>query len=959
MFSNFQNQWWVAIKLRVRELLVLFLLTSSLFAQGKVTGRVYDGENGGELIGVNVFIEGTNIGAATDIDGAYIIQNVEPGEYHLIFSMIGYAKKIVTEVKVKANETTKIDVTLLPETFQTDEVVITAKLANDNEASLLIKRQKSLSVSDAISAEMISRSGSGNAADAVSKITGASVVGGKYVYVRGLGDRYSSTHLNGTELPSADPDKRSFNLDLLPSNLLDNITTVKSFTPDKPGNFSGGIVDVGTRNYPEKMSFKISSSSSFNSNTTFNNNFLSYSGGKNDWLGYDDGYRSLPGQLMDNNYRIPTPNESRSNPEKAAELDKISNMLNPQMWTMTRKAPLNQSYSISFGNQENLFGKPFGYVASLSYLRSYSFYEDGSVGRWELAGPVETADELNNYMQLKDSKASEEALWGGLVNLAYKPHANHDFSAKFIISQSGESVTRFQSGSWPDQLGDSPVYETRSLLYTERSLRTYQTSGEHLFPDLNGLRIDWTGTFSHSEQDEPDLRFFSNDYLVEGSDTSYAISINNYNAPTRFFRFLEEQNNSFKVDLSMPFKQWSDLQGKFKAGGSFSGIGRDFTERRFEIRNAGNARYNGNPEEYFVNQAGIVRIDSVRNRYYFGNYLFDASALRNNYTGDQTISAFYGMIELPLTHDLKMITGARFETTAMEVVSADTTVEKGELNNEDILPALSLIYGINETMNLRFAYGKTLARPNFREMAPFRSFEFLGDFQFLGNPDLERTLIDNLDLRWEWYPAPGEIIAVSAFYKIFTNPIERAFNPSTEVVSFQNVPSGTSYGAEFEFRKNLGDISSLLSNFLINTNFSLIYSKVDIPDKEFNTLIKVFDPAAVKSRPLFGQSPYIVNVELAYQNNNTGTSAGLYYNVAGERLAEVTLGATPDVYEKPKQMLDLNISQEIYQGINMKFAVKNILDSKTRNVIEYKGNDYVYSEYSNGRSFTVGLSYSL
>jgi len=959
MFSNFQNQWWVAIKLRVRELLVLLLLTSSLFAQGKVTGRVFDGENGGTLIGVNVFIEGKNIGAATDIDGIYIIQGVERGEHTLVFSMIGYSKKSVTEVIINKDETVKIDVTLLPESFQTEEVVITAKLAVDNEASLLIKRQKSLSVSDAISAEMISRSGMGNAADAVSKITGASVVGGKYVYVRGLGDRYSSTHMNGTELPSADPDKRSFNLDLLPSNLLDNITTVKSFTPDKPGNFSGGIVDVGTRNYPEKMSFKISTASSYNSNTSFNNNFLTYSGGNNDWLGFDDGARSLPGQLTDGEYKIPTPNESRSDAQKAAELDRVSGMLNPQMWTVTKKAPLNQNFSISFGNQENVFGSPFGYVASISYMRGYSYYNNGSVGRWELAGPVETADELNNYMLLKDAKASEEALWGGLVNLAYKVHPNHDLSAKAIISQSGESISRYQTGKWPDQLGENPVYETRSLLYTERSLRTYQASGEHMFPEFFGLRVDWTGTLSTSEQDEPDLRFFSNDYLIEDNDTSFAISINNYNAPTRFFRTLQEDNRSFKADFSLPFKQWSELQAKIKFGTSFTEIGREFNERRFEIRNAGGAHYNGDPEEYFINQSGIIRIDSVRNRYYFGNYLFDASALRNNYTGDQIVSAAYGMVELPLDRSLKMIAGLRYETTSMEVASADTSVQKGELNNEDILPALSLIYGINQNMNLRFAYGKTLARPNFREMAPFRSFEFLGDFQFLGNPDLERTLIDNLDLRFEWFPAPGEIVAVSAFYKIFTNPIERAFNPSTEVISFQNVPEGTSFGAEFEFRKNLGTLTDLLSNFLLNTNFSLIYSKVDIPEKEYNTLIKIFDPAAQKSRPLFGQSPYIVNIELAYQNNNSGTTAGLFYNVAGERLAEVTLGATPDVYERPKQMLDLNISQRIYEGIDMKFGIKNILDSKTRNVIEYKGKEYTYSEYSNGRSFTVGLSYSL
>jgi len=305
------------------------LLAVNVFAQsGILTGSVIDSKNGEQLIGANLLLEGTNIGAATDLDGKFIIKNIAAGSYNLFASMIGYTKVTVTGIVIKPNEIMETNISLSPEAYQTEEVIISAKLILNNENPLLKFRQKSNSVSDAISSELISRMGSSNAADAMNKVTGVSVVSGKYIYVRGLGDRYSSTQLNGTELPSADPDKKSFNLDLFPANILDNITTIKSFTPDKPGSFSGGIVDISTKKYPDKFTLNFSSSSSFNSLTTFNSEFLTYSGGSKDWLGYDDGKRSLPALLADPGAKLPSPNSSRRNSELAYQLDELTKSFN-------------------------------------------------------------------------------------------------------------------------------------------------------------------------------------------------------------------------------------------------------------------------------------------------------------------------------------------------------------------------------------------------------------------------------------------------------------------------------------------------------------------------------------------------------------------------------------------------------------------------------------------------------
>lgn len=937
--------------------MILFFSTNLLAQSGKITGTVIDTETGEPVIGCNILIEGTSMGAAADINGSYVINNVPAGTYSLRFSSIGYAKSTVTEVEVKENELTKIDILLQVESFETEEVVVTAKLLENNEASLLVKRQKSSSISDAISAEAISRSGSSNAADAMTKVTGASVVGGKYVYIRGLGDRYSSTQLNGTELPSADPDKKSFNLDLFPSSLLDNLVTIKSFTPDKSGSFTGGLVDVTTKNYPEKLTIDFSASGSYNT-ATGNNEFLTYSGGNKDWLGFDDGARSIPSALTDPSIAIPSPNAARRDREQALELDRLTKSFNPEMAPSRSAAPVNSSYSFSAGDQINLLGSPLGYTASLSYSRNYNFYDDGQVGRWQLSGNANDAENLNNYMLLNDVKASDEVLWGGLINLAYKPAGNHDISFRYLYTQSGESTSRYQAGEWSDQLGSTPVYETRSLLYTERNLQTYQFGGEHFFEDLLGSTIDWTASFSNTKQDEPDLRFFSNDYVYDEDNEEYYYSINknSYNEPTRFFRNLNEENQNFKLNVSVPFKQWNGFQSKLKLGGGITKVNRDFRERRFELRRS-TANYTGDPADYFTNQTGIV--DSTNGRYLFGTYLFDASTLRSNYDGSQNINAIYAMLELPVFGNLKLIGGARYETTEMEVTSHDTTSPAASLDDKDILPAASLIYQLSDNMNLRFSYGKTIARPSFRELAPFRSFEFLGDFIFSGNADLERTLVDNFDIRWEWFTRPGELYAVSFFYKDFTNPIERAFNPTTELVSYQNVSRGFTYGAEFEIRKRLDIIGDLFSNFFVNANFSFVKSQVDIPDDEYDILIKPNDPNAEKNRPLFGQSPYIVNLELAYVDYESGTSAALLYNIFGERLSEVTLGVTPDVYEQPRGMLDFTLSQKIGYGFGVKLSAKNILNSKIEKTIDFNNTEYVFHSYTPGRNFSLGVSYSL
>ncbi len=403
----------------------------------------------------------------------------------------------------------------------------------------------------------------------------------------------------------------------------------------------------------------------------------------------------------------------------------------------------------------------------------------------------------------------------------------------------------------------------------------------------------------------------------------------------------------------MTFKQWSGLSSKVKLGGALANSDRSYTQRHFEFRQD-RIDYTGDPQAFFA-QTGILDSSNV-NRITFTNYVQEIPSKENNYDGMEKINAAYAMVELPVLYDLRLIGGARFETTRMDIQSLDTTV--AELNADDLLPSVSLVYQLSENMNFRLAYGKTLARPTLRELSPLRTFEFLDDDLYGGNPDLKHTLIDNYDFRWEWFSRPGEIYAVSLFYKKFKDPIERVYNIGAAKYSHQNVDNGIVYGAEFEIRKNLDIISSYLSDFAINTNLSLIHSQVDIPEDELK-LIRQFDSNPDTRRPLYGQSPYLVNIELSYANIENGTSVAVMYNVFGKRLSEVIYGATPDVYEMSSPILDLTATQDLAFGFKLKFSAKNLLNSSMRKMIEFKGTEYPFNVYTTGRQYSVGLSYSI
>jgi len=955
----------------VKKHILVTLLGFALFlpfqlkaqSTGTITGTVVDAETGETIIGANVVIEGTTTGASTDIDGKYTIRGIEEGTYTFVFSYISYQKQTVTGVEIVAGEVLTLDVALNTETEELGDVVVTADAILDNEAGLLRQRQKSIAFSDAISAESISRTGSGDAADALKKVVGASVVSGKYVYIRGLGDRYTSTHLNGSELPSADPNRKSFQLDMFPSNLLENIVTLKTFTPDKPGNFSGGLVDISTKDFPERLSFQLTASTGFNTQSSFSDLAIG-DPGDTDFLGYDNGRRSIPDEVMDyisSGNEIPSLRDTRSDPEATEILDRLSKSFNNEFRPREQSSTMNQSYGISLGNQFPLFGNDLGYTASFSYSQGYSGYDDGGVSRYDLVGNYYDSELLARRLDVSDVSGERNVDWGGMANLSYRLNPNNRVSLRYLRTQSGTAEGRYLEGFQQD-IPDA-LFQTRTVQYTERSLQTWQLSGKSYFENFLKTTIEWKGSTAYNIQDEPDLRYFTTqvDTFPSGA-VLYSSPTNNFQRPGRFYRDLEESNRTAGVDITIPFTSFNNNSANLKFGGSILDVDRDFNERRFDFytdtRNFSLNDVEGDVDAFFDSVGVLGYTNSGRPR--FGNYVQDASTDRSNYDAKNRTDAAYLMTELPLTDWLKLIGGVRLEKMELEVVSQDTSLDAGRLSNTDYLPSLNAIISLSDNMNIRTAYTKTVARPTFRELAPYITFDFVGGLLFQGNAELKRTLITNYDVRWEYFTGPGEVLAVSGFYKELQNPLERVIRTDigNDALSIQNVEEGRVFGLEMEVRKNLGFLSHGLRHFNLSTNLTLVRSEVNIPELEL-IVAREARPDAPTTRDLQGQSPFIFNLDLGYANPEIGFTSSVSYNKFGDRLSIVAEGATPDIYERGYGSLNFTANKKLLGNFELSFKASNLLDPEIKQSQLFKGDEYLYSAYQTGRTFSLGIKYIL
>jgi len=920
---------------------------------GSIQGSITDSWEGNALPGVNVSVRGTTLGASSDIGGRFQLQGVPQGNHILIFNKSGYTRATVADVRVIAAQLSTVNLEMKPEFYELEPFDVISDPQLDQSVALLSERQDAAALTDAIGSDFFSRAGAGNAADIMTKVTGASVVGGKYVFIRGLGERYSNTTLNGAEVPSADPDKRAVQMDIFPANAIQSVVTSKTFTPDRPGGFSGGSVDIITKSFPERFTAQLGFGTSYNTQASLNDAFLTYPGGSMDWAGRDDGTRQLPSeweagginaQDYINETRSGGGRTDESRQAAADELIRLTGLFGPVMRPNRGTSGLDHNFNASVGNTKKVWGRDLGFLFGVSYDRDYSFYGDGRTGRHKVSGDV-----IDTDLWLTDARGVEEVNWGSLVTLAYKVSENHEFGFNFLFNHNSEDEARIQSG-FLESFEDS-TFETSVLHYTIRELRSFQLKGSHAFPNLLDMQTDWIAALSSTSQDEPDLRFFS----FDRSDTGRInIALSGYDAPTRYFRELLENNKNLKLDNTIPFSAWSGLESKLKFGAYFSGTERTYEERRFAYNTTSNPRWNdlvtGGDPNAFLDDENLTYEATRRGTYRFNKYIQELPF--NNYSGEQTIHAFYSMVDIPIVERWKVVTGARYEATDLSVENSGERTGSSAINESAVLPAASMVYELKQDMNLRLAYGKTLARPTFREIALVPVFDFIGGDILIGNPDLDITSINNYDIRWEWFPKPAEVLAASLFYKTLSAPIEKQFVTANRQVQYQNRDEATVYGLELEARKSLEGLSENLSDFTVGGNFTYVVSEVNVTPFEYEF-------GRNDTRQLAGQSPYIANFDISYNNDRSGTVVSLFYNIFGPRLAVVgsSSPARPNAFEQPVGTLDLTLSQQITEHWRLKFSVRNILDPTIDVTQEFGGEEFIYSSYKRGRSFGMSLSY--
>ena len=814
-------------------------------------------------------------------------------------------------------------------------------------------------VQDSIGAEQMSRGVGSSAGDAVSKVTGTTVVDGKFVVVRGLSDRYTSTTLNGGDVPSADPYRKSVQLDLVPANMVESIVVTKTFTPDQPGGFTGGAINIVTKSFPERRTISFSAGMGYNTQTT-GKDYLSSIGGR-DWTAMDDGSRGLSAKL-DNVKPTDLGGTSssgvvRNNRATADRIQSVLQELGPAQFAGVRKtAPPNQSYAFSWGDTVNLLTKPLGYFVGVNYKRDYNTYGDGLSRRY-------TADFSRPEIRrdLKEQRGTEETAWGSVVNLAYQPHPDHEVAFTFVYNQVGEDTARHLEGYNVDNHPDLLVQD--QLFYAERNLNTYQFKGRHQFPDVRDMKVDWLVSLSNTSQDEPDARFF---HYTRSTNAvpSYQLGFSGIDPirPSRYFRRLEENNLNWKLDDTLPFRVPNGQEGEIKLGLLQSFSDRTFTERTFAY--AGDSGFStlGDPNRYLTaDMLSYVVTRQGRNTNYNFRRFFDNVTIGNNrYQGSQEIGAQYAMVEIPVTRSLRILGGARVESTDLEVTAFNPNIgsTNGTIQATDLLPAAGLVINLRSNMNLRFNFGRTIARPTYREFAPVTLYDLPTDTLVEGNPNLQRSKIDNFDLRWEWFPRPGEVLSLSAFYKDISQPIERFSKDLTDgTVSYVNFPQAKVYGVELELRKALDFVDPLLAPFSAGMNLSLITSELALDADTLRNKRRYGYTGGAK-RSLYDQSPYVLNADLTYNNPRMGTTATLQTSMAGKRIFVAT-GAGEDVFEHPPIGLDFVLTQKLTRHLRLKLSARNLLDLPYRRSYGEDPTQFPYSSYRRGRLFSLSLTCDL
>ncbi|NJL26030.1 MAG: TonB-dependent receptor [Calothrix sp. SM1_5_4] len=815
-----------------------------------------------------------------------------------------------------------------------EEVVVLAPKVKGSVSALVEVRRQSSAVADVLGAEQMARSGDSDAASSLRRVTGLTLVNGKFVYVRGLGERYSSVQMNSFSLPSPEPSRRVVPLDLFPTSALESVLVQKSYSPDLPGEFGGGVIQLQTRTLPDKFYFRASLSTNYEPS----GGLMSYRGGSIDAFGIDDGGREMPGAIREalSSGRKLVPKQTGS-PDgiDEAELTSLSRSLNNNYNVSGEgdSAPM-PGLSLATGDRFRMGTASLGVSGSLLYGSDLDSGERQARGFNVGAGGRLDPD----YSRTSAYSESEVRLAGNL-DLGLELNKNHQLGfSTYVLRHTSDLV---QVDSKRDANSPS-VAETTTIEWTERQLWTKHFKGRHLMKETfpRQLEFNWRAGWSDAERAQPDRREYTYD-RTGGSSQMRGGSDGN----RRTWSDLSDDSNEVGADIAVSLLPESEKL-KLKFGAVRQGrLRRSDVSRLFFISDSAGGvegvEGSASPEEHFdLDNRGPGKYQ-LRN-------ITDAA---DSYSGAQTVDAQYAMLDYVPVKSWSFQAGARHERSVQAVktfryYAPENPFSRSELIMDDVLPAYSATWRPDDRWRARLAYSETLARPDFRELSEVGFIDDETGYQVEGDSSLKGTVIRNVDHRWEYYFTSDEYVSLGGFYKNFLDPIEVMFKPGVNnIQTFANAKSATNYGLEFETRFGLRNASRVLRRWSLLSNLTWIQSRIELDER--NRGIQTSD-----SRPLQGQSPYVVNLQFQYDRPLWGFSGTLLYNVVGPRITEVGTNERPDIYEQPFHQLDFVLSQKIDKNWSAGFRAKNLLDP----VVEAKQGGEVVRSLRRGRTFALGLS---
>ena len=903
---------------------------------GRIVGRVLDIGSGRPISGAQVHVDDGSVGALSDLDGRYVIQDVPVGAVEVTVMVIGFATKTVTEVEVSAGRVTALDIMVEESAVEIQGITIVSAREEGSQAFLLDQRRTSTSLLEAVGAEEISRRPDSDAADVARRLTGVTVSEGKYVFIRGLGERYSQTSLNGSSLPSPEPEREVVPLDLFPSGFLESLQTQKSYTPDLPADFSGGSVRIETKDFPNEFTIRIGVGTSVNSNSHFRDSFLGYVGGNQDFLGVDDGTRAQPTvvqQLMgdvDSGERLP--NDAGQLIEIGRSFQNLGQGFSP----LRKQTPVDRTLNLSVGGRNGIFGDgEIGYFVAGTYSDSYGLRENEIERKWRVSAfdPAVPEDLREPNVDYDFTRGSRTIGWGTIGNFAFKPSAGQKITLRTTASLSTDDEARIYEGDNREDLGG--LVRAERLRFVSRLMLWSQLSGDHqLFGDS---RLEWRATAARATRDEPLLREAV--YLADGpGDPFYLHPIGE--SGRYFWSGLVDDDFSGALDWTVPFSFFGD-RASVKVGGEYRTRSRDFAARRLNWDFVGGVITN---IDEALSQALIV--ENARNTGEFA--ISEVVEPGDLYDARDDRSAGYVLLDLPVTSRLQAIVGARIEAYNLGLNSRGNPLQ--ELKRTDVAPSLNLVYSLSDNFKLRGALSRTLDRPEFRELAPFQFTEATSLRQLYGNPTLLPAEIVNADLRFDWFPGPGALVSVGGFYKDLSEPIEQVFvSAASTAFSFQNAEKAQILGVEVDTQLGLGRLASALETFSVQANYSWIDSDVTVRDGA------TYQPTNL-NRPLEGQAPYVLNVGLNW-GIRSGYEAGIFVNRFGKRLTAAGGSGIPDLYQMPRSALDATVAFPLRGGASAKIQARNLLDADYSFEQAANGITQIQRWYQTGRTLSVGLSW--